>query len=204
MSGRKRKGLLVGMMALGAVMVMPKGVEGQLPPPPLPGMTVSAGNCYPGMTFCQVNLFKLAVLDPPLFLTSFQIDLLNGWQFTSALYSGQDSFSPLGPYPGMPLGPTSLFLDFFLDFDFYELNYAGVGFEPSLETYLSFDMTGDEELAFNWMATDDWGETYSGTVYGPTAVVPEPATVILMATGLLGVGAIQIRRRRRDAEAEAQ
>lgn len=204
MSGRKTKGLLVGMMALGAVMVMPKGVEGQMPPPPMPGMTVSAGGCYPGMSFCQVDLFKLAVTDPPPYLLNFQLDLLNGWQFTSPLYEGQDSFGPIGPFLGSLATPSSLFLDFDRDFGFFELNYAGTEFEPSMETYLSLDMTGQEQLAFDWSAEDEFGMTYSGTVYGPTAVVPEPATVILMATGLLGVGAIHVRRRRRqDVEGQS-
>jgi hypothetical protein len=84
----------------------------------------------------------------------------------------------------------------------------------TLKGYSDLDLTNakfhfqSQQVAFetcdpsNWSTHDCLGNTVTGS--GPsTEVVPEPITLVLFGSGLLGVGAAQ-RRRRREGIADAE
>jgi hypothetical protein len=72
-----------------------------------------------------------------------------------------------------------------------------------------WDVGGNTQVSFNYSTNDyysGWGfgggcttASVDGTLAGTCqTVVPEPITIVLLGTGLAGLGAIRARRRKKD------
>ena len=82
------------------------------------------------------------------------------------------------------------------------------GFSP----YVLFTFTGVDhnmnfaEYNFEFLsaqlADGNWAKASGSGVPGPGNVVPEPITMVLLGSGLLGVGGVNLRRRRKQDEAD--
>lgn len=143
----------------------------------------------------SVDFFLSNVTDPnrPLNLTGLQLVFLNGWTFTDGVVTGIDDVSPFGPFTAtLSGGGSSATLDFASWIDWFALDDNG-----SMGSVQMGTAAGNGDLAFEWSATDVSGAIYGGRFGAGPRVVPEPGTVILLATGLAGVGLVHLRRRRR-------
>lgn len=159
-----------------------------------------SGVCLPP-SCGSMDFFLANVTSPngPLNLTGLQLTFLNGWTFTDGIVTGTDDFSPFGPFSaGLSAGSTSAFLDFGSWIDWFALDNNGS--QGSVRTGVA---EGSGALAFDWSATDVSGAVYTGRFGGespppPPSVVPEPFGVVLLGTGLAGMGLVhRVRRRRR-------
>jgi hypothetical protein len=72
---------------------------------------------------------------------------------------------------------------------------------PSARTLFTFNWTDIDRVEFspadiNWFLLDDF--TYGPQFYAPPppTVIPEPVTLVLLGSGLVGIGAVRLRRRR--------
>jgi hypothetical protein len=57
----------------------------------------------------------------------------------------------------------------------------------------NFEFFGVEMAGGHWVKGSG-----AGVPTTPTAVVPEPITMVLLGSGLLGIGGVNLRRRRRE------
>ena len=105
-----------------------------------------------------------------------------------ALFTAQDALGPFGGFATVAPGGGSLFVDFVTQIGGpFTLDANGTGF-------VTLDVNADAgPLAFTFAGTTSAG-AISGTV-GSMSAVPEPATVVLLATGLGAVGLVARRRR---------
>lgn len=142
-------------------------------------------------------LTNVTDLNRPLNLTTLRIDLTNGWTFAGAGVTGSDDVGAFGPFDAAVSGDgTSTTLDFASWIDWFALDNTGN--TGSVE--MAVVGGGDEPLAFAWFATEVTGATYEGSFGARPSVVPEPAGVLLLGSGLAGIalahGARRVRRRR--------
>lgn len=161
--------------------------------------TSGYATCVPGVGCSQVRFF-LQALEPNLALNTLTLTLTGaGWTFFPAsgfgTYGARDDFGDFGGATNNSMGGRRLFIDFTETGAPFTLNEAGsTGFVD-----LQVDnegQSGTHDLYFDYSGTTADQETISGTV------TPEPVTMSLLGTGLLGVAAAR-RRRRREQQADA-
>lgn len=74
------------------------------------------------------------------------------------------------------------------------LGFVGLGtFSDSLGTYTSGELS---EINFSFSSTGFGNTTYSGVFEVPPSFVPEPSSLVLLGTGLLGAAFLLFRRKR--------
>lgn len=88
------------------------------------------------------------------------------------------------------------------------LGWWGDGFyttSADMKTLTGYEMHGVikfsgtfDELTWTSDPSEYWHGVTVGVTGSATSVVPEPGTVVLLATGLLGLGMVGLRRRRQD------
>ena len=116
-----------------------------------------------------------------------------GWSFTGTTYSGADPFSPggFGVFDLAVASAQSVEFDFWNDLGWFEIND---GFVSYLD--LAGQATGPGYTTnFGYSATDITGATFDGT--GSLNVTPEPVSMLLLGSGLAGLGAVRRRRKNR-------
>lgn len=152
-----------------------------------------------GGTCDQVQFF-IPAPGSGLELNSLTLSLLGtGWFFIPTgggptLYLADDASGPFGGVAEVGAGGTSLFIDF-LD--------SGLPFTLGADQqgYLQLGVgntvgaTSTRGLAFRYQGELAGDDTLAGTV----GVAPEPVSLALLGSGLLGVGALRRRRRRTPA-----
>ena len=161
--------------------------------------------CVPGAT-CDALRFSFALpasAAAPFSFSTLRLTLAApGWSFVggpTVAFAAEDALMmPFGGtadlFGGGGLaaisGPAAL-VDFGAQLSSFELFPGASGW---LELAVS---AGAEPIAFAYEGTDAAGATFGGTVGAPTTgVVPEPATVVLLGSGLFALGGLGAVRRR--------
>jgi hypothetical protein len=149
---------------------------------------------------CSQIRFFLQALEPNLALNTLTLTLTgSGWSFVPAsgfgTYGAHDDTGDFGGASSNGMAGRQLFIDFTETGAPFTLNDAGgTGFID-----LQVDPQGQSNtsgLAFDYTGMTADSMTISGTV------TPEPVSMSLLGTGLLGVAAAR-RRRRREQGADA-
>jgi hypothetical protein len=155
--------------------------------------------CTPGVGCSQVRFF-LQALEPSLALNTLTLTLTGGgWSFFpangSGIYGARDDSGDFGGGTSNTMAGRRLFIDFTeTGAPFTLADAGGTGF---IDIQVDNEGQSDtRDLAFDYTGVTADQETIGGTV------TPEPVTMSLLGTGLLGVAAAR-RRRRREQRAEA-
>lgn len=157
------------------------------------GFTLNAG-CLPGSACDAVRFSFEATSATPVALLFLKLTFSSSdWSFTGSSYSGEDLFSPFGPFnAALAADRSAAKLDFEGDIGWFEIH-------ESFTSYFDIAASGTGNGAFTYLATDDQGVEFtgSGQIAVEPNVVPEPISMILLGTGLFGIGAARARRRSR-------
>jgi hypothetical protein len=182
---------LLATAAMLAVCAGPARLEAQ-------GMSVQA-DCAPAMLCDTFRFSFLPATATPLSLVFLQLTFQTpGWTFTDGAYRGADAFTPAGFGPFVAaLGGGGLTASFDLASDVGWFEVSDV-----FTSWLEIQADGPGSGTFAWDAIDFDGASLSGTgvITGAVAVVPEPLGVLLLATGLIGLGAARAHRTTRNPE----
>lgn len=186
--------LVAGLTALPSVLA-PPSASAQL------GLT---GICAPGVPSCGAVRFLLswhASALNPLILRSLGLTFIDpGWLFTGgpsvAFSAGDDIASPFSGLAEVQAGgfPAAtgdrLLIDFLGQGSSFELLPGSTGF---LQVSTS---PGSLPANFAFDATDLDGGRFSGTgSIGGVSAIPEPVSLLLLATGLVGLAVARTRRK---------
>jgi hypothetical protein len=128
----------------------------------------------------------------PSSLTYLRIALgTPGWSFAGTSYSGADPFSPSGFSSFFLAFASAQQVDFDLgtDLGWFEIND---GFVSYLD--VASESAPGGPATFTYSATDIYGQTIDGE---GSFATPEPISLALLGSGLAGLGAAQLRRRKR-------
>lgn len=163
-----------------------------------------APGCGPG-TVCDLVRFALSASGSPFALNTLTITLASPHGFVAAggtgIYTAEDEIGAFGGFTTVSTGGSRLFINFL---DTGDPENPGLPFTIGAfgSGYVEVDATATSgplvPFAFNYMGELEGGGTITGSV-GVTSVVPEPATVILLSSGMLCLWGSYMRRRRRTA-----
>jgi hypothetical protein len=198
-----RRAAAAAALALAALSAVPRSAAAQ---------TVSVGfspSC--GATACSILRFSLANPGTTgLTFNALGFSLAPGSTFTFApapntttqgSFNAEDSLTPLfGPLQGVTtIGSSghSVSINFANDVGFpFQLDAGATGAFTFVELAVTSTAPALTASTFRFTASFEGGGSVSDVVsVAPTAVVPEPATVVLVAGGLAGLAAAARRRR---------
>lgn len=178
-----RKGvLLVAVLALLAVRPAPAAAQ----------LGLSVG-CSPGIPSCGSLRFFLSATGSEVALNDLFILITSpGWTFkpggspTVGSYDAQDSFGPYSGFTTIGAAGTSLAINF---------NDNGFPFDVFAGETGTLDVEDIGPGNANNLYFDYSGHTATGAVVAGS-VTPEPVSMVLLGTGLAGLGGFARRRKR--------